>query len=182
MKALRLWLLMLALFPAGSLGAPITPAQDPEPPITPVFPLAIDRYEDDATPGIAAKLIHRAKMEPFNVLATLIFFCAIVHTFLASKFMAVSHRYQREFEKLEKHELHPEEGHRYSARLDQLQVRAQIFHFLGEVEAVFGIWIVPLGIALVLAKGWTTMVNYIAHVSYAEPVFEVAVMAIAASR
>ncbi len=58
----------------------------------------------------------------------------------------------------------------------------QLFHFMGEIEAVFGIWVVPLGLALAVFKGWPVMVEYFAHTSYAEPVFVVVVMAIASSR
>ncbi len=53
---------------------------------------------------------------------------------------------------------------------------------MGEVEAVFGIWLVPLFIAVVLMKGWPTLVGYITSLNPAEPVFVVVIMAIASSR
>src|SRR5690606_5029502 len=53
---------------------------------------------------------------------------------------------------------------------------------LGEVEAVFGIWLVPLGIAIVAFKGWGTMVNYFNGVNFTEPIFVFVVMAIAGSK
>jgi hypothetical protein len=65
---------------------------------------------------------------------------------------------------------------------DRLQFRAQIFHFLGEVEAVFGIWLVPLFLAILLMKGWQILVSYAAGTNVAEPVFVVVVMAMAGSR
>lgn len=53
---------------------------------------------------------------------------------------------------------------------------------MGEVEAVFGIWLVPLFISIVLMKGWPTLVGYITSLNPAEPVFVVAIMAMASSR
>jgi hypothetical protein len=49
-------------------------------------------------------------------------------------------------------------------------------------QAVFGIWLIPLFLAIILEKGWPTLVAYITHLSPAEPVFVVAIMAIASSR
>ena len=37
-------------------------------------------------------------LEPFNVIATLIFFLAIIHTFLAKRFMRIAHRWREEHE------------------------------------------------------------------------------------
>jgi hypothetical protein len=67
-------------------------------------------------------------------------------------------------------------------RQDALQFRAQLFHFMGEVEAVFGIWPIPLFLAIIFMKGWPTLVAYITSLSPAEPVFVVVIMAMASSR
>src|SRR5260221_8247555 len=64
---------------------------------------------------------------------------------------------------------------------DRLQFRAQVFHFFGEVEAVFGIWLIPLAIAILLMKGWSTLTSYAASIDPAEPVFVVVVMPMASS-
>jgi hypothetical protein len=145
------------------------------------FPRPLDSYHDDAVPGVGAKLWHRAKSEPFNVLATLLFAGAIAHTFLASKIMALAHRRRHELEALPP----PDAAHPDTARFldqDRLQFRAQLLHFAGEVEVVFGIWLIPLLAAVAIFKGWSAMVHYIAATSFAEPVFVTVVMAIAASR
>jgi hypothetical protein len=142
------------------------------------FPRPLDSYDDAAIANIGAKLLHRAKAEPFNVLATLIFLGAIVHTFLASRIMARSHRYQRI---LERHPTSPT-GEAGFVRRDRLRFRAQLLFFAGEVEAVFGIWLVPLFLALIIFKGWQPMQQFVASVSFAEPVFVTVIMAIAASR
>jgi hypothetical protein len=54
------------------------------------FPPALDRYQDSTLQSVPAILVHRIKQEPLNLIATLIFLCAIVHTFMVSKFMAMS--------------------------------------------------------------------------------------------
>ena len=38
---------------------------------------------------------------------------------------------------------------------------AQVLHFLGEVEAIFGIWVVPLLVAMTISKGWPTAEHYL---------------------
>ena len=56
------------------------------------FPRGLDSYGDSEKDGIWAILVDRAQQEPFNIFATLIFFMAIVHTFLTGKFMVISHK------------------------------------------------------------------------------------------
>jgi hypothetical protein len=165
---------LLLVFANQALGAATdTPASG--------FPRAWDSYRHDAS-GVGAILVARVQQEPFNLLATVLFLGAILHTFLAPRLMAISHRYQHALEHYEGDEAHPEFGHAHAQLRDRLRFRAQLFHLLGEIEAVFGIWGVPLGLALVVFKGWPVMVDYFAHASYAEPVFVVVIMAIAASR
>jgi hypothetical protein len=58
-----------------------------------------------------------------------------------------------------------------------------MLHFLGEVEAVFGIWAIVLAVAIAAHKGWPTMVDYVGHrVNFVEPVFVVVIMALASTR
>jgi hypothetical protein len=145
------------------------------------FPRSLDSYSDSAL-SVGAKLIHRLREDPFNLLATALFLGAIIHTFLASRFMAIAHRYQHLLENLGDGQDNGESPAAHGRLRDRLRFRAQLFHFMGEIEAVFGIWVVPLGITLAFFKGWGVMVHYFANASYAEPVFVVVVMAIAASR
>ena len=141
------------------------------------FPRPLASYPDDAGAGLGATLLARAVAEPFDAVATLLFFLAVAHTFLAGKFRLISHRYQCEFEALG-----GEESSALHRLRDRLRFRAHAFHFLGEVEAVFGIWALPLAAAITVFKGWGTMVQYIGGTSFAEPVFVVVVMVIASSR
>ncbi len=76
-------------------------------PQRPEFPLPLADYHDREVPGLFNKLVHRVSVEPFNLISTLIFFSAIVHTFLASFFTRISHRYEHEFNALEAQEKLP---------------------------------------------------------------------------
>ncbi len=59
----------------------------------------------------------------------------------------------------------------------------KILHFFGEVEAVFGIWVIPLLVAITVSEDWLTAEHYVnSGVRYTEPIFVVVIMAIAASR
>lgn len=145
------------------------------------FPRPLDSYGDAAS-SVGAQLVNRIHEDPFNLLATALFLGAIIHTFLASRFMAIAHRYQHALENLGEGGGDGLARAGLDRRRDRLHFRAQFFHFMGEIEAVFGIWAVPLGVALAVCKGWSVMVDYFAQASYAEPVFVVVVMAIAASR
>lgn len=165
---------MLFIVPAAFADAP---AGEP-----PAFPPSLESYDDADAPSLTAKLWGRVKKEPFNLVATLLFLGAILHTFMASRFLGLAHKYQHEFEALNEHEPRERHGNPITHKRDRLQFKAQLFHFLGEVEAVFGIWVVPLAIAMVFFKGWGTMVHYIDTVNYTEPIFVVVIMAIASSR
>jgi Putative Na+/H+ antiporter len=179
MRALGLLLPVWCLFAGGlsSVHAAATPDVS-HPQIN--FPKPLEEYHDDETPSLLQKLIGRVRVEPVNLFGTIIFFCAILHTFLTSKFMHIAHSYKQEFETLEDQEKAADPS--IERRRDALQFRAQFFHFMGEVEAVFGIWLVPLFVIIALMKGWPTLVGYITSLDPAEPVFVVVIMAIASSR
>jgi len=139
-------------------------------------------YHDAPDAGVLATLKHRIAAEPFNLFATIIFLCAIIHTFLTAKFRAwahhVEHEHHEELKQRVKDTDNDEDG-----LPDEVSFKGQILHFLGEVEAVFGIWAVVLLGALTVEKGWHTVVGYIDHqVNYTEPMFVVVIMAMASSR
>ena len=148
----------------------------------PLFPRPTDSYNDQAISDLWQKLAGRVAAEPFNLVATAIFLLAICHTFLASKFLSVAHHYEHRYDALGSDEARAGESSGVARRRDQLRFKATLFHFLGEVEAVFGIWAIPLGIAIVGFHGWKTMVHYFDGVEYTEAIFVFVVMAIASSK
>src|SRR5437773_5047998 len=65
------------------------------------FPLPVDSYGDQQIPSLFGKLMGRILREPLNLIATIIFFGAIIHTFLVAKFRKIAHRYQQSFVAIE---------------------------------------------------------------------------------
>ncbi|MFT5089043.1 MAG: hypothetical protein ACI906_003464 [Candidatus Latescibacterota bacterium] len=138
------------------------------------FPPVLASYEDGHLQGIGSILSHRISVEPFNVIATLIFLCAIIHTFLTSRFLEISHRWEHDHEEKVKAGLKPK---------GSVHIGAGIFHFLGEIEAVFGIWAIALVGAIVSFHDWHTAVGYLSYkVNYTEPMFVGVIMTLAATR
>ncbi len=138
------------------------------------FPRSLDSYADAELKGIGAILKNRISQEPFNLVATLIFILAIGHTFMASKFLAVAHKWEHEHEKkIEAREIASYEIH----------IGARVFHFLGEVEVVFGLWAIALAGAIVAFHDWNTLVYYVSNkVNFGEAMFIVVIMTLASTR
>ena len=90
-----------------------------------------------------------------ELVATVIFAIAVLHTFSVSFFSNLAHRYPK---------------------------HAGFLHFLSEVEAVFGMWAFLLIVALFLISGKDEAVRYLEERSYTEPMFVLAIMVVAASR
>jgi hypothetical protein len=144
------------------------------------FPRLLDSYSPQPdTASIFDILRARVDADPFNLVATLIFFAAIAHTFAAPTFLRLSHRFEHEHQDLlakSARKLPP--GSR-----EEVSFKAQIFHFLGEIEAIFGIWTVPLLIAIAFSKGWSQARDYIGYgLNFTEALFVVVIMTMAASR
>jgi hypothetical protein len=142
------------------------------------FPPPLESYGDANRDGLLEILRHRAEQEPFNLVATLLFLGAVLHTFLTHRFRHIAH--ELEARKVGSvRELGDGRGPEHA----RVSPAARLFHFLGEVEAVFGIWVVPLLVALAVAKGSDVALGYIeGRVNFTEPVFVVVVMAIASTR
>ncbi|CAN5885523.1 putative Na+/H+ antiporter [soil metagenome] len=123
--------------------------------------------------SLLATLSDRLQAEPFNGIATGIFLLAVVHTFAASWFAARAHDVQHAYDARAQAEGRP--------RLPS--VRAELLHFLGEIEVVFGLWAVVLVAAITAHAGWGTARHYLNDtVNYTEPLFVVVVMALASTR
>jgi len=138
------------------------------------FPPTLESYEDGDIKSIGAILANRIEKEPFNLVATLIFLSAITHTFLTTQFLTLARKRKAA------HEKKIAEGKAYPNSVD---VMAGVFEFLGEVEAVFGIWAVALGFAIAFFRNWHSVVGYISHdVNFTEPMFVVTIMTLASTR
>jgi hypothetical protein len=141
--------------------------------VTAPFPIPLSDYPPPAAEGLLATLAARIQIEPFNLIATVIFLLAIVHTFAAARFTRLAHALQ----------------HRHQERVaaaglsPRPSVAAELLHFMGEVEVVFGLWAILLVAVIVSRFGWETAAHYVNDtVNYTEPLFVVVIMALAATR
>jgi hypothetical protein len=144
------------------------------------YPADPASYHDDDVTFMPAKLWGRVQSEPLNLIATVIFALAITHTFLTGQFHKRSKSLEHRLLRLEEESQEPGAAIPEEKR-DHLIFWAQFYHFMGEIEAVFGIWLIPLFIAIILFRGWNAMVAYVGHVNVADAVFVVVIMAIAGS-
>ena len=152
------------------------------------FPLSEASYiameeAHEAETGKALGLIERLKLraaaEPFNLVATIIFILAVGHTFLATTFNKLAHKCEVEHRAaISSHNKMYVEGR------EPVSFKATMYHFLGEIEAIFGIWLIPLLLTLVFLKpeGFQVAASYVDGRNFTEPMFVVIIMAIASSR
>ncbi len=103
-----------------------------------------------------------------EIVATVLFALAVLHTFVATKFEKLAHKYP--------------EG----------SIPENLFHFLGEVEAIFGIW-AGLFIAFYITQEGVMVVDehhhaiggavkYLESINYTEPAFVFVIMCMAGTR
>jgi hypothetical protein len=137
------------------------------------FPLPLSGYPAPVGGGLADVLRLRIDIDPFNAVATTIFLLAVCHTFVAARFTEAAHRRQAR----------ADAAAAAAGRAPAPSVMAELLRFLGEVEVVFGLWGVPLMIAITLARGWETAAHYLNDtVNFTEPLFVIVIMAIASTR
>ncbi|MFT5882266.1 MAG: hypothetical protein ACI9FG_000766 [Crocinitomicaceae bacterium] len=164
------------------------------------FPLPLGYYDkkltEDGKVDLGATLSYRSMQQNgFNLVASIIFVCAILHTFLAGFFVNMAHQHQEKHERRIK-----EEGRTACAKpeddaQDDVSFRAQALHFLGEVEVIFGLWVAALVLSIYYffgfhGEGFDGFVDgyhqvklyFGSDVNFIEPVFVVIIMAIAATR
>lgn len=136
------------------------------------FPLPLSAYPAASAEGLASTLAARVALDPFNAIATAIFVCAVLHTFVAPRFAALAHRLQHRRD---------EQAARGATAAPRPLV--ELLHFMGEVEVVFGLWAIVLLVVAAADKGWPATKHYVNDtVNYTEPMFVVVVMTIAATR
>jgi hypothetical protein len=145
------------------------------------FPRSPSSYPALEATGLLDVLGQRIAAEPFNLVASVIFLCAIIHTFLAPKFRHWAHEVEAEHAKRLRLSEAAEKDD--DGQPVEVSFPGQVLHFFGEVEAVFGIWAVVLMLAMGLMKGWQTPVQYIGKtVNFTEAMFVVVIMALASTR
>jgi Na+/H+ antiporter NhaD/arsenite permease-like protein len=178
MKSLILFFAVIfLLIPATALAAD-TPAKEP------AFVTEMATFPDQekalGIDDIGAKLSYRAQQQPFLLAATIIFALAIIHTFFAVPITKLSHKVQHAHDakirqlKAARHET--------VTTADLVNFKATLLHFLGEIEAIFGIWVLVLIGAMIAFYDLTTVKSYFMGVNFTEPLFVVIIMALASTR
>ncbi len=181
-------LVVIAILALGSLGTGLaasldaTPAFDGHPQLS-HFPVPLEAYEKTPTQGVWETIRSRAAHDPFNVAATVIFVLAVLHTFVAGFFNRWAHKIEEEHaERIQREQRTAADKPQDDAK-DDVSFSATVLHFLGEVEAIFGIWALALVGAGIWFHSWEDVKLYLGHdVNFTEPMFVVVIMAIAASR
>lgn len=146
------------------------------------FPTPLNAYGDadfiQQGKGIGDILSHRMSVDPFNLVGSLIFLCAILHTFVAGPLLAKAEHLHHEHESVMQ-----QQGASYEEIERTTPMKVHLLHFLGEVEAIFGIWVIALAAAVIGFYDWGTFKHYMAHtVIYIEPVFLVVIMTLASTK
>jgi len=96
---------------------------------------------------------------PTEILATVLFALAVLHTFAVKRFAHLAHKYPKG------------------------SIPENLLHFLAETEVVFGLWAAALFAGIAALKGSIhEAVVYIESLNYTEPKFVLVVMVVAATR
>lgn len=142
------------------------------------FPPKLDSYDDAQLTSLGDILVNRVKKQPFNLVATVLFLGAIIHTFVAHKFRHLAHVLQDRMD-IRVRDL---EAAGQTEGLRRVSAASRFFHFLGEVEAIFGFWVIPLLLIVTFNIGHGEARHYVNTRNFTEPVFVVVIMAIASTR
>ena len=144
-----------------------------------VFPRPLSSYPAMSAEGLGATLMARVRDEPFNLFALLTFAGAITHTFLTPLFRRWAREAEAKFASGGVRSIASDTGQ----QVPEVSFVGQILHFLGEVEAVFGLWAIVLAVGIIGFKGTGAAVEYIgSQVNYTEPLFVMVIMALASTR
>jgi hypothetical protein len=177
-RYLCLWLALTVcphLWAAGGKASSPAPVE--------LFPMPLDGYTPVAVDaGIVEVIKHRASEEPFNVFVTVIFALAVLHTFMTARIRHWSHVIEERHAVRLKKRIQ-ETDNDGNDQPDGVSFWGQTFHFMGEIEAVFGIWAFVLFIAIGWNKGLDTAIHYIGEdVNFNEAIFVVIIMTLASTR
>lgn len=113
-----------------------------------------------------------AAFHPFNLVALIIFALAITHTLLANQIASFAHKLEKSWDAK-----HPDQKGkaRYSFWIECL-------HFLGEVEIIFAIWVLPILVAISFFWDWELAVSYVNKLNYREALFVIVIMVLASTK
>ena len=145
-----------------------------------LFPLPLNAYQDNDFSSTLDILAHRILVDPVNLVVSLMFLAAIVHTFCVGIFRRLAEKMEhahREANEIRGHEMN------YNGNVvDNVSFGAEFFYLLGEVEIIFALWVIPVFWSIFAHKGWDVILHYMQTVNFTEPMFVVVIMTLASSR
>ncbi|GJQ58690.1 MAG: hypothetical protein D8M57_11635 [Candidatus Scalindua sp. AMX11] len=144
------------------------------------FPPSLESYQDEHLSSLGKILVHRIHAEPLNLVVSLLFVCAIFHTFFTKKFRQYAHKLEERHKEQRENQ---EKSVKYTDEVvEEVSFLSELFHFLGEVEVVFGLWVIPVFWIIAYHYGMDNSIAYISTINYTEPLFVVVIMTLAATR
>jgi hypothetical protein len=146
-----------------------------------IFPMPLASYQDSHLTRVIDILIFRIKHQPMNLVVSALFLCAIIHTFCVGFFRRTAEKWEKEHIKNNNNNGKPEVNYNGNV-VDNVSFGAEIFYLLGEVEIIFGMWVIPVFWAIVYGFGWHASLEYMSSVNFTEPMFVVVIMTLASSR
>jgi hypothetical protein len=93
-----------------------------------------------------------------ELLGTLFFALAVIHTFMVGKILQWSHHYPKD------------------------SMKSGILHLLGEIEVVFALWASLFMVCYIAMEGWTPAITYQNSLDFTEPFFIFAIMVVCSTR
>lgn len=121
-----------------------------------VGPPSLHRHDCKVMPN---QLSSEMTIQTIEILATVFFGLAVLHTFCVKQFARLAHRYPPG------------------------SVKENLFHFLAETEVVFGLWAAALFLGIIAVRGsMHAAVEYIDGLNFTEPKFVFVIMVVAATR
>lgn len=106
------------------------------------------------------EITYRAEVNPLNVASSLIFLGAIIHTLCARRIATYSK------------EIHEKDGKTFTS---------EILRYLGEIEIIFGLWVIPLLFVMSFLYGWGVAIDYLQTRDYSEAIAVTVILTISSS-
>lgn len=145
-----------------------------------LFPLPLNAYQDNDFGSTGSILAHRILVDPMNLVVSLMFLGAIVHTFCVGFFRRAAEKTEIAHRKF--HHLKAQDMKYNGNVVDNVSFKAELYYLLGEVEIIFALWVIPVFWSIAVHKGWDVIVHYMTTVNFTEPMFVVVIMTLASSR
>jgi len=120
-------------------------------------------------------LLEEFTFSTFHLITLIIFVLAVIHTFSVNRInrlaLSIEKRHQNKVEERDSYK-----------EYEKVSFFAEILYFFGEVEVVFGLWILPLFVVIISFYNFKTALEYINTRDFTEPLFVIVVMALTATR